>query len=86
VLQSERVQVLRLQRTGSNGEDVHADEERNLGSSIVDESLGTTSDNEDVTDTTDDDTPEDHWETTESRVGKISDNKGKTVSQQTERL
>lgn len=80
------VQVLGLQRTGSNSEDVHANKEGNLGSSIVDESLGTTCDNKDVTDTTNDDTPENHWVATESRVGKITDNKGKAVSQQAERL
>lgn len=86
VPQLEWVQVLGLQRTGSNSEDVHANKEGNLGSSIVDQCLGTTGDNKDMTDTTNDDTPKNHWVATESRVSKITDNKGKAVSQQAKRL
>jgi hypothetical protein len=77
---------LAWRHTGSNGENVDTDEEGNLGASVGDEFPGTTGDNEDVSNTTNDDTPENHVVAAKSRVGEISNNKGETVGQQTERL
>ena len=72
--------------TGSNSEDVDTNEEGNLSGIVLDESLSTTSDDEDVTNTAKDDSPEDHGVASKARVGKVSNNQRQTVRNQTEGL
>lgn len=72
--------------TSTNSEDVDTNEEGNLSGFVLDESLRTTSDNENVTNTAENDTPEDHGVATEARIGKVSNDQRQTVGNQTERL
>lgn len=67
--------------TGSDGENIHAEKEGNLGTAVIQEFLGTTGNNEDVTDATDNNAPEDHVVTSGPGVCKVSDDKGKTVGE-----
>lgn len=75
-----------VRRTSSNGKNVNADKEGNLGGAILNEGLGTTSNDENVSNAANDDAPEDHGEAAEPRVGEVSDHKRETVRQQAERL
>jgi hypothetical protein len=72
--------------TSTNSENVDTNEEGDLGGIVLDESLRTTSDNEDVTNTAKDDTPENHGVATKAGVGKVSNDQRQTVGNQTERL
>ena len=72
--------------TGSNSEDVDTNEEGNLSGIVLDESLSTTSDDEDVTNTAKDDSPEDHGVASKARVGEVSNDQRQTVCNQTEGL
>lgn len=85
LIQQERGDV-GLEHGGSDGEDVDTDEEGDLGSSVVDQGLGTTGNDEDVANTADDDTPEDHGETTEFGIGKVSNDERQAVGDEREGL
>ena len=78
--------VVCAELTSSNGEDVDTNEEGYLSSIVLDESLRTTSDDEDVTNAAKDDSPEDHGIASEARVGKVSNEQRQTVRDQTEGL
>jgi hypothetical protein len=72
--------------TSTNGKDVDAEEEWDLGGIILDKSLRTTGDNEHVSDTAKNDTPEDHGVASEARVREVSHEHRQTVSDEVERL
>lgn len=72
--------------TSSNSQDVDTNEKGDLRGVVLNESLRTTSDDEDVTNTAKDDSPEDHRVASEARVGKISNDQRQTVRNQTEGL
>lgn len=74
------------QLTGANGENVHSEEEWDLCCAILEELPGTTGHNEDVTNTADNHTPEDHGKSAKFGVRKISSEQGENVCEQTERL
>jgi hypothetical protein len=75
-----------IKLTSTDSENVDTNEEGNLGSIILDESLCTTGDDEDVTDTEKNDTPEDHRIASKARVGEVANDQRQTVGNQTERL
>jgi len=72
--------------TSTNSEDVDTNEEGDLSGIIFNESLRTTSDDEDVTNTAKDDSPENHGVASKARVGEVSDDQRQTVRNQTEGL
>ena len=72
--------------TGSNSEDVDTNEEGDLSGIILDKSLRATSDDENVTNTAKDDSPEDHGVASKARVGEVSNDQRQTVCNQTEGL
>lgn len=72
--------------TSTNGENVDTDEEWNLGRAMLKELSGTTSNDQNVTNTAEHDTPEDHGVATESSIGEISDEERQAVGQEVEGL
>lgn len=75
-----------LEHGSSDGQNVDTDEEGDLGGSVVDEFLGTSSNDEDVANTTDNNTPENHWVATKSGISEVSDDERQAVSDKTEGL
>jgi hypothetical protein len=75
-----------LEHRCTNSKDVDTNEEGDLCGVVLDESLRTTSDDKDVTNTAKDDSPEDHGVATKAGVGKVSNDQRQTVGNQTERL
>ena len=75
-----------LQLTGSNGEDIHSNEEGNLGRVIRNELPGTTGHDEHVANTADNDAPEDHGPPAHFGVCDVSEEERENICEQTERL
>lgn len=68
--------------TSTNSKDVDADEEGNLGVAIFQQRPGTTRNDEDVTETTEHDAPENHGVATKPGIGQVCDEEGQAVGKE----
>lgn len=75
-----------LEHGSSNSQNVHTNEEGDLGIAVGQEISGTTNNDENVTNTAKQDTPEDHVVATKAGVGEISDIQRQDIGDHVERL